>query len=849
MTESLITHMLYPKAIILMLASCLVLTWVSFFCRSLYSDRGSKSIGDYTFYIIYTIGLFFWILSNAYFHTGFLPLYSNEVATIMAIFANISAYIAFAAAYVFSCRLRASISRKPTPKWQYAVLACFTAFATVVNFVPGLTIIDVTVTAPSQFIIEFGPYTKGFFSVLISLVVLTFINLLYLRKASSRLGQTKINYMIAGIAIFMVSTAIIQLGFTYILNDFSLTWLPPALSISEMFFVGYALLTSRFYSSKYIAFIALSVIGTSAVFALPLSSVTLMFSSYNEMILAAALCILVGLSWAKVSYIVKRVIARVLYGSPYTPVEQILALERDFQHSTRNAIEKLAELLNIPQEKLQLVTNNYQDVAYANYLSSKKSILIVDEIANELSDSKSSIDERLSELHTKMHSSNTALVLPLYDHDSTVSHLLVSPHKKDGSLFSNEEISALQQVFSKVQSYINADRKVSQSQALANSIAHEMRNPLAQVQLQFEHLKLQVTSGDSLQSILGSIDKGSAAILRGRQLIDIILREVSDSSLQQEPASPNSISYALSTALGRYGFENEQVRQRVHFTDSDDFIANINDTLFSFVVFNLLRNAIYYFDSYPDSQIEITLQKGDHENCILFRDTGPGIEPTLRYKIFDDFFTHNKSGGSGLGLGYCQRVMEAFGGRIECISELDEFTEFQLYFPVVSIGSTISPPIPSTGSPDRYALHSSFSEPAPVDSTTAVDVTKKTILIVDDKEVQRALVKIYLEQLDINVIQANNGETAVSVFRSNDVDLVLMDIQMPKMNGFEASELIKEISPTTPIVALSGESSTYDLNRIDQLMDGRLEKPTTKQALESMITHLLAQKAQQQTVH
>ncbi|MGY3569423.1 hybrid sensor histidine kinase/response regulator [Vibrio paucivorans] len=849
MLSAIVSPMLYPKALILIATGLSVLVWLAYYWVSL-KKANRHSLTSYQLpYLCYSICIMLWIFSNAYFHTDFLVTSGQNKAVFFAKFANLASYFAFAFAFYFSCRLLSNQRKKPVPLWQNSVFLVFSIFALYVNLSPDLAVKSVSVNSVSDFFIEFGEYTGLFFNSVLTLIFLTLFNLMRHKRHKTKLEQAKNNYMIAGILVFMISTAFIHVGMTYLFGDFSLTWLPPAFAISEMFFVGYAILTQRFYSPKYIVYISSTVVATGIIFSLPLSSLVFFLDSYNEVLIAGTLCILVGLSWAKVSYIVKRVIARVLYGSPYTPVEQILALERDFQHSTRNAIEKLAELLNIPQEKLQLVTNNYQDVAYANYLSSKKSILIVDEIANELSDSKSSIDERLSELHTKMHSSNTALVLPLYDHDSTVSHLLVSPHKKDGSLFSNEEISALQQVFSKVQSYINADRKVSQSQALANSIAHEMRNPLAQVQLQFEHLKLQVTSGDSLQSILGSIDKGSAAILRGRQLIDIILREVSDSSLQQEPASPNSISYALSTALGRYGFENEQVRQRVHFTDSDDFIANINDTLFSFVVFNLLRNAIYYFDSYPDSQIEITLQKGDHENCILFRDTGPGIEPTLRYKIFDDFFTHNKSGGSGLGLGYCQRVMEAFGGRIECVSELDEFTEFQLYFPVVSIGSTISPPIPSTGSPDRYALHSSFSEPAPVDSTTAVDVTKKTILIVDDKEVQRALVKIYLEQLDINVIQANNGETAVSVFRSNDVDLVLMDIQMPKMNGFEASELIKEISPATPIVALSGESSTYDLNRIDQLMDGRLEKPTTKQALESMITHLLAQKAQQQTVH
>ncbi|MCV5216733.1 hypothetical protein OFC53_36465, partial [Escherichia coli] len=83
-------------------------------------------------------------------------------------------------------------------------------------------------------------------------------------------------------------------------------------------------------------------------------------------------------------------------------------------------------------------------------------------------------------------------------------------------------------------------RKIRQSRALANSIAHEMRNPLAQVQLQFEALKQHIDSNASDDKIRSDIEKGQAAIQRGRQLIDIILREVSDTSAVHEPLSLTS---------------------------------------------------------------------------------------------------------------------------------------------------------------------------------------------------------------------------------------------------------------------------------------------------------------------
>ncbi|MDG2728168.1 HAMP domain-containing sensor histidine kinase, partial [Vibrio parahaemolyticus] len=230
---------------------------------------------------------------------------------------------------------------------------------------------------------------------------------------------------------------------------------------------------------------------------------------------------------------------------------------------------------------------------------------------------------------------------------------------------------------------VEHEAKVSLAKSFGAGIAHEMRNPLAQVQLQFEALKQHIESNASLDTLKREIDKGEAAIQRGRQLIDIILREVSDSSPEHEPLALTSIHKAIDQAVSRYGFENDQIIERINLPQAHDFVAKLNETLFNFVIFNLIRNAIYYFDSYPDSQIEIRTQTGAYENILIFRDSGPGIDSSILHKIFDDFFSYQKSGGSGLGLGYCQRVMRSFGGRIECQSELGEFTEFYLYFPVV----------------------------------------------------------------------------------------------------------------------------------------------------------------------
>uniref|UniRef100_UPI0030DC9765 response regulator n=1 Tax=Vibrio caribbeanicus TaxID=701175 RepID=UPI0030DC9765 len=119
-------------------------------------------------------------------------------------------------------------------------------------------------------------------------------------------------------------------------------------------------------------------------------------------------------------------------------------------------------------------------------------------------------------------------------------------------------------------------------------------------------------------------------------------------------------------------------------------------------------------------------------------------------------------------------------------------------------------------------------------------LTSHNILVVDDKEVQRTLVNLYLKQLGYSVILANNGKVAIEIIQSNPIDLVFMDIQMPIMDGFKAAKIIRETFPGIPIIALSGESGAEDLLKMEELMDGRLTKPTTKDSLDATLKSVLS---------
>jgi len=826
-------QLLYPKAVALIMTALLVFVWAGYFCTALTRKHGVGSLKQYVYYVTYTLGLFVWILSNAYFHSGWLVEWGPSVGTMMAIIANLSALLAFGSAYYFSAKLRKHYTSSRPSFWQFLFAGLTMTFCTVVNIVPDLTVKSVIIKGPSNFMLEFGEYTRPFFIGLTLLFALTFFNLLSIKRGSSRVRRTRVNYMILGMTIFMASTAVIQLGFTYFFNNFSLTWLPPALSISEMLFMGYAILASRFYSFRYLCLVGCSLLITAATYTFIVS----LFKDLNYASTATGIVAImaIGLSWPYVSRLVRTCLTYALYGSPVSPTEKIAQLEDEFQKSPSQAIESLATYLGVPSDKLKLL-DDYQGASmYRSYFENHSTPLVIDEIEDAIEKNR---NKELSTIHSSMNQMESALVLPIYEGKNKLSHVLVSSHKPGGVNFSFEELKALERVIQKVQVHINYEQKVRQSQALANSIAHEMRNPLAQVQFEFESLNHKLLSPIDANSLMLHVEKGKQAIKRGRQLIDIILREVNNSSLDQEPAEATLIHGAINSAINQYGFDNDDDLKRITLNLNQDFVAKINDTLFNFVLFNLLRNAIYYFDSYPNSQIEIRTERGQYENYLLFRDTGPGIPQNLLMRIFDDFFSHNKSGGSGLGLGYCQRVLASFGGSISCHSEVGSFTEFKLTFPATN--ATVAQAKKPKPVPKQEAK---ASTPAVAVSNGELNfgvAPSHMILVVDDKEIQRTLVKLYLEQLGYGVVLANNGKVAIEIIRSNPIDLVFMDIQMPVMNGFEAASIIKRTYPTIPIIALSGESGERELNLISELMDGRLSKPTTKEALDQMLKSALS---------
>ncbi|OCH15576.1 hybrid sensor histidine kinase/response regulator [Aliivibrio sp. 1S128] len=804
-----------PKDNLLLFISAFILLWVAFFIRSLFKDRMEVDPKIYYPYIGYTFFIIIWILTNFYFQSNLLLYFSEDIAIVMAITANLASYFAFAFAFLFSCRLTSTRKNKKIEPWQMVLFYIESIFALSINLTPNLTVTGVTIVEKGNFTIHFGPFASIFFINAFVFISLIIVNFLKLRKSKLKLNKVKSVYLLIGILIFMSSTIISQIIIPMIWHDFSFAWVPPVLSVTEAVLMGYTLLYHRLYSFRYISYWLTSYTSNMMIYLFPV--IILYTHNDNNLLYISSLTIIItGVFWDKTLNKTKLVSSLLIYRDKKTPVEKIYAIADEFKYSSNEAMSTLASLLDTPQEELLLVGKHANYNIFIPHLNQSNSALVKDELDYQIHYAPELNKSDLHAVQKEMDSKKTALILPIFGKNKLISHLFLSPEKRNGSTFSNEEITAIQWVLTKVQGYIESERKVKQSQALANSIAHEMRNPLSQLQYHFERIGSHANGKD----IDIELKQGKLAIQRGAQLIDIILSEARNSNIGHEHLNNYSVSSLTQQFINEYAFESDSIRKRIKIDLEQDFVIKVNDTLFGFILFNLIRNAIHYFD-HPDCTISIKLNKGNTYNTLIFRDTGPGIDPNILPNIFDDFFTHDKDGGSGLGLSYCLRVMNSFNGHISCYSKHGDFTEFVLSFP------TIKDELNHTVNNETITRLDNDVE--------KINLIHKTVLIVDDKKVQRMLIQTFISRNNIHILQAENGAKAIEVMNNNDVDLIFMDSRMPVMNGIDAAKQIKHTHPSIPIIALTGESGDDEVMEITAIMDGYLTKPISKlKLLESL---------------
>ena len=224
-------------------------------------------------------------------------------------------------------------------------------------------------------------------------------------------------------------------------------------------------------------------------------------------------------------------------------------------------------------------------------------------------------------------------------------------------------------------------------------------------------------------------------------------------------------------------------------------------------------------DTQHDQVISRKLHAGEHLKIIV-TDTGTGIESNILEKIFDPFFTTKELGkGTGLGLSAVYGIATSHHGSITVISEINNGTTFTILLPT-----------------------STKTEVAPRVLNDKIVYGKGTILVVDDEDIVRIMLREVLIELGYDVITAIDGQDGLQKYKdaTEPIDLVILDMIMPVMNGSDCFRAIREINPEAKVVVSSGFTKDQSISDLTQEgLAGFLDKPTSRVKLSQVVASVM----------
>ena len=373
---------------------------------------------------------------------------------------------------------------------------------------------------------------------------------------------------------------------------------------------------------------------------------------------------------------------------------------------------------------------------------------------------------------------------------------------------------------------ITEDSAAAKKAFLAN-MSHEIRTPMNGI-LGIAALMAKTSLGKEQQNYLGMIQDSASNLLA--IVNDILDLEKIEAGKMQLEEIPFNITDKLSTIIRSFSFRAEEKGIRLTHKNQLPQSLQVNGDPYRLVQIlnNFLSNAVKF-----TAQGSITLGthiKFDKEDWMaiefIIEDTGIGIPDDKLKAIFTPFVqaslnTTRKYGGTGLGLSICKNLIEMQGGELWVESRINEGTTFRFIVP--------------------YKKHETAIPENTIPQAINYSVLgKRSVLVVEDVELNQFLAKHIMQAWGFEVTIADNGRKAINILEEKDFDFILMDIQMPEMDGISATQYIRQMKDSKkagiPIIALTanalkGDSDTY----IKAGMNDYLSKPFTEPNLFEVI--------------
>ena len=350
---------------------------------------------------------------------------------------------------------------------------------------------------------------------------------------------------------------------------------------------------------------------------------------------------------------------------------------------------------------------------------------------------------------------------------------------------------------------------------LAN-MSHEIRTPLNAI-VGFSSILADAEEPEEKEEYINIIENNNTLLL---QLVgDILdLSKIESGTLEfvYSDIDLNALFQELEESA-RLRQKNDAVVIR-YLPEMSDCFVNIEKNRLTQVVTNMMNNAMKFT---PSGSITFGYHLKNTDFLYFYiTDTGYGIEKDKKDTVFGRFVKLDSfSQGTGLGLSICQSIVENLGGEIGVESEPGKGSTFWFTLPYRPVE------LKSVREQKEHRLNKVES--------------KLTVLIAEDNESNFLLFESILKR-QYNILHAWDGEEAVELFKQYNPHLILMDINMPKKTGYEATQLIREMSPTVPIMAVTAYVYAEDEERIlNSGFDAYTSKPINAQKLQSDIVDLL----------
>jgi PAS domain S-box len=400
-----------------------------------------------------------------------------------------------------------------------------------------------------------------------------------------------------------------------------------------------------------------------------------------------------------------------------------------------------------------------------------------------------------------------------------------------GALTISRDITKMKQVHEElIKANIEADTSNRLKSSFLANISHEIRTPLNSV-IGFSNLLLSNDITPELkEEYIGHINHNSEKLLQIiGDIIDLSRLESSQIEITYEEASVNEIVNEIIDEARQVIKRNDKsiiLNVRNLFEDNVDLV--FTDKIWLKRVLNhLMDNAVKFT---LDGTIEFSYLRENENLVFKIRDTGIGIKKENLNRIFEEFRQesdghHRPFEGLGIGLTLAKEVVERMGGEISVQSEKGIGSEFSFSIPYRPAGST------------RAKLKDMFNDQVIAKMNWS---TKKCLLVDDNKDVLIYLNRILMDS-GIKVFMARSGPEAIEIINTTpDLDVVLLDMQMPEMNGIEATKLIRKIRKDLPIIAQTAFIFEDDKDIILEAgCDACLIKPIRKEHLLSIMSSFI----------